>query len=92
MAEGVRALRAVPRARIIGRERTRYHGPMSARLRAVVLLSGGLDSSLVTVTAQQATPEPLRTFTITFEHSEFDEAPNTGAASGPFTPVNRDSF
>ena len=38
-------------------------------------LSGGLDSSLVTATAQRHSPTPICTFTVGFEHSEFDETP-----------------
>ncbi|MBI5498548.1 MAG: asparagine synthase (glutamine-hydrolyzing) [Deltaproteobacteria bacterium] len=39
-----------------------------------VLLSGGLDSSLVAVHAGRASPEPLRTFSIAFEERSFDES------------------
>jgi asparagine synthase (glutamine-hydrolysing) len=38
-------------------------------------LSGGLDSSLVTATAQRFSSKPIQTFTVGFEHSEFDETP-----------------
>ena len=38
-------------------------------------LSGGLDSSLITITAQQLSPVPMRTFAMGFEHSEFNELP-----------------
>lgn len=44
-------------------------------------LSGGLDSSLVTIAAQQDTDEPIKTFSIGFEHSEFDELPYARAVS-----------
>ncbi|MBZ5676152.1 MAG: asparagine synthase (glutamine-hydrolyzing) [Acidobacteriia bacterium] len=37
-------------------------------------LSGGLDSSLVTITAQRESAIPMHTFTLRFEKSEFDEA------------------
>jgi asparagine synthase (glutamine-hydrolysing) len=36
-------------------------------------LSGGLDSSLVTATAQRLSGMPIRSFTVGFEHTEFDE-------------------
>lgn len=40
-----------------------------------ILLSGGLDSSLVTALAARATDAPVRTFTITFpDHPDYDEA------------------
>ncbi len=38
-------------------------------------LSGGLDSSLVTATAQRFSGTPISSFTVGFEHSEFDETP-----------------
>lgn len=38
-------------------------------------LSGGLDSSLVTITAQRQSSVPMRTFTLGFEQTEFDEQP-----------------
>ena len=44
-------------------------------------LSGGLDSSLVTVTAQQQSGIPINTFTLAFEHTEFDEAPYATAVA-----------
>ncbi|HLA86094.1 MAG TPA: asparagine synthase (glutamine-hydrolyzing) [Thermoguttaceae bacterium] len=37
-------------------------------------LSGGLDSTLTTALIQRTTDAPLRTFSITFEHPEFDES------------------
>lgn len=36
-------------------------------------LSGGIDSSLVTALAQEQSPEPIRTFSIGFPVSDFDE-------------------
>jgi asparagine synthase (glutamine-hydrolysing) len=36
-------------------------------------LSGGVDSSLVTLTAQRGSDRPLETFTVAFEQSAFDE-------------------
>jgi asparagine synthase (glutamine-hydrolysing) len=43
---------------------------------AVVNLSGGCDSSLVTALASEISPKPLRTFTVSFPgHPEHDEAP-----------------
>lgn len=54
----------------------------SVRLRLVadvpvgIMLSGGLDSSLVTAMAARVSSKPLRTFTITFPgHGAFDESP-----------------
>jgi asparagine synthase (glutamine-hydrolysing) len=44
-------------------------------------LSGGLDSSLVTITAQSQSSIPMRTFTLAFEHTEFDEAPYARAVA-----------
>jgi asparagine synthase (glutamine-hydrolysing) len=48
------------------------------RLRADVLcgayLSGGLDSTLITALAQQASPRRLNTFSVGFDQPEFDES------------------
>lgn len=42
-----------------------------------VLLSGGLDSSLVTAMAARATSQPVKTFTVSFpDDPEFDEGPS----------------
>ena len=42
-----------------------------------VLLSGGIDSSLVTALASRVSDRPVRTFTVTFPgHAAFDEAPH----------------
>lgn len=53
----------------------------SFRLRMVadvpvgMFLSGGVDSTLVTALLQKESPQPLKTFTIGFDHPERDEAP-----------------
>jgi len=44
-------------------------------------LSGGLDSSLVTILAQEQAPNPIHTFTLQFEHTEFDETPYARAVA-----------
>lgn len=38
-------------------------------------LSGGIDSSLITALLQAASSRPVRTFTVAFEESDFNEAP-----------------
>jgi asparagine synthase (glutamine-hydrolysing) len=41
-----------------------------------ILLSGGVDSSLITAMASRAASRPVKTFTVTFPgHGEYDEAP-----------------
>jgi asparagine synthase (glutamine-hydrolysing) len=48
-----------------------------ADVRVGVLLSGGLDSSLVTALAARTSSGPLRTFTVSFPgHGNYDEAPH----------------
>jgi asparagine synthase (glutamine-hydrolysing) len=41
-----------------------------------IMLSGGIDSSLVTALAARASPRPVKTFTVSFPgHAAYDEAP-----------------
>jgi asparagine synthase (glutamine-hydrolysing) len=44
-------------------------------------LSGGVDSSVVTITAQRQSSVPMRTFALGFEHSQFDERPYAAAVA-----------
>ncbi len=53
-------------------------------------LSGGLDSSLVTVTAQQQSPLPIQTFTLGFEHTDFDETPYASAVARQAGTLHRE--
>jgi asparagine synthase (glutamine-hydrolysing) len=63
----------------------------SVRLRMIadvpvgVMLSGGIDSSLVTAMAARASSRRIKTFTITFpQHGAFDESPYARAVSEHF--------
>ena len=42
-------------------------------MKAVVLLSGGLDSCAVLGLAARHHPDPIRAFTLTFDHADYDE-------------------
>ena len=46
------------------------------------LLSGGIDSSLVTALMVEASPAPVRTFTVGFEDPAYDEAASARAVAG----------
>jgi len=60
-------------------ERVRYEVTAAVRRRLVAdvplgaLLSGGLDSSIVVAAMAQASPEPVRTFTVGFSDPRYDE-------------------
>jgi asparagine synthase (glutamine-hydrolysing) len=62
-------------------ERVRSEVTAAVRRRLVAdvplgaLLSGGLDSSIVVATMAEASPEPVRTFTIGFPDQRYDERP-----------------
>jgi asparagine synthase (glutamine-hydrolysing) len=45
------------------------------------LLSGGIDSSVVVALMAQASPEPVRTFTVGFDDARYDERPYARAVS-----------
>jgi asparagine synthase (glutamine-hydrolysing) len=77
-------------------------GAVKTRLRADVpvgcYLSGGLDSCAVLGLAQQHRTEPIKAFTLTFEHAQYDEsvqareqAEHTGAEYIPI-PVTQDDL
>jgi asparagine synthase (glutamine-hydrolysing) len=46
-----------------------------------VFLSGGIDSGLITAFAAPQTSKPLRTYTVTFSESDFDEGPLAAAVA-----------
>jgi asparagine synthase (glutamine-hydrolysing) len=50
-----------------------------------VLLSGGIDSSLITAVAAEVSNQPVRTFTISFPgHGRYDEAPHAQQVASHF--------
>jgi asparagine synthase (glutamine-hydrolysing) len=69
----------------------------SVRLRMIadvpvgIMLSGGVDSSLVTAMAAQTSSRPVKTFTVTFPgHGAFDEAPYARAVAQHFNTDHRE--
>lgn len=46
-----------------------------------VFLSGGIDSSLVTAVAQRVATQSVQTFSIAFDHEEFDESQHAAAVA-----------
>ncbi|MCK6684964.1 MAG: asparagine synthase (glutamine-hydrolyzing) [Thermoanaerobaculia bacterium] len=56
-----------------------------------VFLSGGFDSSAVAVTSARAKkPEPIRTFTITFDEADYDESRYAGAVAREIGSTHRE--
>ena len=63
-------------AELDGLLETSVRGRLVADVPVGILLSGGLDSSLVTAIAARCAERPVKTFTIAFPgHGKFDEAP-----------------
>ena len=52
-------------------------------------LSGGIDSSAVVAAMAEASPAPVRTFSIGFDHERFDELPHARAISQRFGTIAR---
>lgn len=60
-------------------------GQLIADVPVGILLSGGLDSSLVTAFAARVSSHPVHTFTVTFPgHGRFDEAPHARLVASHF--------
>jgi asparagine synthase (glutamine-hydrolysing) len=79
LCERIRAgLRAATRRRLIA------DVPLGA------FLSGGIDSSAVVAAMAEASPEPVRTFSIGFDHQAFDELPHARAIAERFGTVHEE--
>jgi asparagine synthase (glutamine-hydrolysing) len=79
LCERVRdALRAATRRRMIS------DVPLGA------FLSGGIDSSAVVAAMAEASPEPVRTFSIGFDHQRFDELPHARLIAERFGTVHEE--
>src|SRR5438067_981446 len=55
-----------------------------------VLLSGGVDSGALTALAAEESSEPVRTFSIGFEETSFDELPGARAVAERYATVHRE--
>ncbi|MDQ3289174.1 MAG: asparagine synthase (glutamine-hydrolyzing) [Pseudomonadota bacterium] len=56
-------------------------GQMAADVPLGTLLSGGIDSSLITALMQASSPRPIRSFTIGFDERDYDEATHARAVA-----------
>jgi asparagine synthase (glutamine-hydrolysing) len=70
------------------REATRRR--MVADVPLGAFLSGGIDSSAVVAAMAEASPEPIRTFSIGFEHERFDELPHARLIAERFGTEHRE--
>jgi asparagine synthase (glutamine-hydrolysing) len=61
--------------------RESVRGQMMSDVPLGAFLSGGIDSSLIAGMMQSLTPRPIRTFTIGFEETEFDESGHAEAVA-----------
>ena len=70
------------------RDSVRAH--LVADVRVGVLLSGGVDSSLLAALAAQESSEPLRTFSIGFEEGSYDERTDARRVAERYGTVHRE--
>lgn len=82
------AAAGMDRATVLGEVRERFLAAVRKRLVADVpfgaFLSGGIDSSAVVAAMAQASRKPVRTFTVTFDETEFSEARFAKLIAGKF--------
>jgi asparagine synthase (glutamine-hydrolysing) len=77
-------------------ERLRGHLRAATRRRMIsdvplgAFLSGGIDSSAVVAAMAECSPEPIRTFSIGFDHSRFDELPYARQIAERFGTVHEE--
>ena len=90
-AEGLRSESEEPLAEEL-RERLRdsVRAHLVADVPVGVLLSGGIDSSLIAALAAQEAGEPLRTFSIGFEEGSFDERADARVVSERYGTHHRE--
>jgi asparagine synthase (glutamine-hydrolysing) len=70
--------------------RTATRRRMVADVPLGAFLSGGIDSSAVVAAMAEASPEPIRTFSIGFDHQDFDELPHARRIAQQFGTVHEE--